>query len=160
MKFPDELFEQSAAATNYVKLKDKEALECIFVGAMAVHYVVWNEGRSAAAQKGTPGAKPRFKINALVKDGTSYVAKVFEMNKTTGQQIADLAKEYTLEETVVKISRNGTGKDTVFSILPLPKKLSKETVEYLKTIKLNKLDSSNNEGDEAFSFDSSEEIPF
>jgi hypothetical protein len=72
-----------------------------------------------------------------MKEGAVYVPKIFEQGLMVYNQLRELNEEYGLDEIVVKITRNGTGTDTTYSILPLLKQaISKETLKYLESMEL------------------------
>jgi hypothetical protein len=136
MKFRNDLPE-SGGSKNYLKLKDKESISGIFRGDLMEFYVFWENGRSKVVSQDTPDAKFRFKINFVVKEGAVYVPKIFEQGANVYRQLAELHEEYDLESTVVKLTRNGTGTDTTYSLLPLLKQtITKETMALLETIEL------------------------
>jgi hypothetical protein len=138
MKFKD--IPESNGSKNYIKLKDKESVEGIFMGELHDFRILWENGRSSVVAEGTPKSSFRFRVNFVTKEGPTFVAKIFENGIGVYRQLAELHAEYNLEETIVKITRNGVGQDTAYSILPLLKKqMTKETTEHLKTIQLNDL---------------------
>lgn len=139
MKFKsqEELPVTGNGAKNFLKLKDKESVQGIFRGDVHEFYVLWEGQRSRVVPEGTPGAKFRFRINFVMKEGASYVPKIFEQGLTVYNQLAELHNEYELDKTVVKLTRNGTGTDTTYSTLPLLKTpLTKETMKFLDSMEL------------------------
>jgi len=132
---------EGGGSKNYLKLKDKESAMGIFRGDLHEFFVLWEGQKSSVVPEGTPGSKFRFKVNFVIKDGASYVPKIFEQGLTVYKQLAELHAEYDLETTVIKITRNGTGTDTTYSLLPLLKQaLSKEVLKHLGTIELHALE--------------------
>lgn len=124
----------------FLKLKDKESITGIFIGDPVEYHVLWENNKSKVVPEGTAGSSFRFKICFVVKEGAVYVPKIFENGITVYRQLSDMHSEYNLEETVVKITRNGLGTDTTYSILPLLKQtISPETAKHLKTLKLPEL---------------------
>lgn len=136
MKFRD--LPDSGGSKNFVKLKDKESISGIFMGDVHEFFTVWENGKTKHVPEDTPGASLRFRVNFVVKEGAVYVPKIFEQSKTVYRQLSELHEEYDLESIVVKITRNGSGKnDTTYSFLPILKQpLSAQAVEHLKTIQL------------------------
>lgn len=113
---------------SYVKLKDKESLRGVFRGAPHDFKIHWLNNRSHPCT-GRPdcphcmaGDKPkfRFNLNFVTKENDQYVVKVFEQGWTVYEQLREINKDYPLEHTLVKITRNGSGTDTTYTILPLP----------------------------------------
>ena len=140
MKFRSDIPE-GGGSKNYLKLKDKESAIGIFRGELHEYAVLWEGQKSSVVAEGTPGAKFRFKVNFVIKDGASYVPKIFEQGLTVYKQLAELHAEYDLETTVIKVTRNGTGTDTTYSLLPLLKQtLSKEVLKHLGTLELHALE--------------------
>lgn len=134
---PEELPE-TGGGKNFLKLKDKESISGIFRGELKEFFVVWEKGGKAhEVAEGTPGAKFRFRVNFVIKEGAVYVPKILEQGLIVYKDLAEINKEYDLETTVIKITRNGMGTDTTYSLLPLLKQtLSKEAVKHLETLEL------------------------
>lgn len=139
MKFRDDI--DSGGPSNYVKLKDKESIAGVLRGEPYECSVLWENKVKTEVPDGTHGAKFNFKINFIVKEGTSYVAKVLEGGAQIYKQLAALSKQWELEETVVIIGRDGTGLETEYTVMPAPPKQqpTKEALEFIKTIELNQL---------------------
>lgn len=136
MKFRTDIPE-AGGSKNFLKLKDKESASGIFMGDLHYFYVLWEAGKSREVPEGTPGAKFRFRVNFVMKEGSVYVPKLFEQGLTVYRDLAAINEEYPLETVVVKVTRNGTGTDTTYNLLPLLKQtISKETSQYLKTVEL------------------------
>jgi hypothetical protein len=136
VKFRTDLPE-SGGSKNFLKLKDKESISGIFMGDLHEFFVLWEAGKSREVPEGTPGAKFRFRINLVVKEGAVYVPKIFEQGSVVYKDLAAIHEEYPLDTIVVKITRNGTGTDTTYNLLPLLKQaITKETAAHLKTIEL------------------------
>jgi hypothetical protein len=158
MKFksPEELPQTGNGSKNFLKLKDKESVQGIFRGELHEFYVLWENGKSREVSAGTPEAKFRFRINFVSKDSAGYTAKIFEQGLSVYNQLAELHNEYELDKIVVKITRNGIGTDTTYSILPLLKApITKDTFKYLEEMPLLPLTSANS-GEKSESSD----IPF
>jgi hypothetical protein len=140
MKFRKDLPESQTAGT-YLKLKDQESVTGIFRGNTHEFFSVWENKKAIIVPEGTPGAKFRFRVNFVVKDGTTYVPRIFEQGQTVYEIMAELHEEYNLEQTVVKITRKGTELDTTYTLLPLLKhEISQETMNYLDHMDLLPLD--------------------
>lgn len=155
MKFRD--LPENNGSKNFIKLKDQEAIEGICMGDLHEFSIIWENGKSRVVPEGTPKSSFRFRVNFIVKEGTTYVAKVLEQSATVYRQLAELDAEYGLDTIVVKIKRNGTGTDTAYTIMPMVKKpLTKEVLDHLKTIPLNDLSTDSSPR----GIDSHEEIPF
>lgn len=155
MQFRTDLPE-SGGSKNFLKLKDKEHVSGIFMGELHEFFVQWEGGKSRVVPEGAPDAKFRFRVNFVAKEGAVYVPKIFEQGLTVYRQLAELNEEYGLDQIVVKVTRNGTGTDTTYSLLPLLKQtITKEVMAHLKTIELLPL-----EAKPAVANGNSEEPPF
>lgn len=160
MKFKsqEELPVTGNGSKNFLKLKDKESVQGIFRGDLHEFFVLWEGQKSKVVPEGTPGAKFRFRINFVIKEGSGYVVKIFEQGLTVYNQLAELHNEYELDTIVVKITRNGTGTDTTYSVLPLLKQaIPKETIKYLDSMELLPLST---EAAPAHEQNQSDDIPF
>lgn len=141
MQFRKDLPE-SGGSKNFLKLKDKESVSGIFMGDLHEFFVMWENGKSRVVSEGEDGAKFRFRVNFVVKEGAVYVPKIFEQGLTVYRQLSELNDEYGLDAIVVKITRNGIGTDTAYSLLPLLKQtITKEVATHLKTVELLPLES-------------------
>lgn len=123
---------------HFVKLKDGESVMGILRGDVKDFYVLWANNVSTEVAHGTPKAKFRFRVNLVTvdKDG-NLEPKILEQGPALYKALKDLSVDYNLEETVIKIKRTGSGmNDTEYSVIPLPKKPSDQTMLKLKTLEL------------------------
>jgi hypothetical protein len=140
VKFRD--VSELSGPSNFVKLKDGESIAGICRGEIEDGFVVWENKTKTPVPEGTPGARFNFKVNFVVKEGTSYVAKVLEGGVQIYSQLAKLSKEWDLPETVIFISREGSGQnDTEYTVMPAPPKqqVTKEALEFISAMELNDL---------------------
>lgn len=160
MKFRNqEELPDSGGSKNFLKLKDKESVQGIFRGDLHEFYVLWENGKSREVMPGTPGAKFRFRINFVMKEGAAYAAKIFEQGMIVYNSLRELHEEYELDKIVVKITRNGTGTDTTYSVLPLLKQpIPAATMKFLETMELLPLVSEKAQANEGAN--ASDDIPF
>jgi hypothetical protein len=159
MRFRDDISEGNGGSQNFLRLKDKETVTGVFRGDIHELFVLWENGKSREVTPGTQGAKFRFRVNFVLKDGANYVPKIFEQGLVVYRQLADLHAEYDLPNTVVKITRNGTGTDTTYTIMPVKNSaIPKETAKYLSTLELLPLEPKTEQ--KAPSIDENEEIAF
>jgi hypothetical protein len=143
MKFRDDVSGE-ASQKPYVKLKDKESITGIFFGDIYEFYNHWNGSASVLCSgagcefcKTGDRAKFRFRLNFITKEGESYVPKVLEQGALFYSQIRELNKDFPLNQSIVKISRSGTGMDTSYTVLPVKDFLVKpEVAAKLKAVKL------------------------
>lgn len=133
MQFPAAQNAGGEDSKSFLKLKDKESVRGVFRGDPVDFKQHWITGTRPILCTGPgcptcaadPTKKPsfRFRINILVKDEKGgYISKIFEQGWTVYLQLADLHKVYPLDQTVMRITRSGSGQnDTHYSILPEPR---------------------------------------
>ena len=140
MKFRKDL-QESNGPSHFIKLKDGESVSGILRGELNETFVLWEAGKSREVPEGTPGAKLRFKVNMVIKEGSSYVARILEGGQLMYKQLAQLAEDYELDATVIKVSRSGTGLDTEYAVIPAPPKaqVAKEAMAFIETLELHEL---------------------
>jgi len=158
MNFRDDIKEGSDG--TYIKLKDGESIKGIFRGNPNEFYTKWENRKPSLAKEGEPGAKFRFRIKFVVKTDAGFVAKVFEGPAGIYNKLKELNEEYGLEQTVIKITRNGMGLETEYSLLPLREAPSKETMDAIDQIKLADLNFESKTEEKAPEFDTGESLPF
>ncbi len=105
----------------FFKLEDGDSLTGVCRGEIFEFCIVWENNRSRVVEKDDEGAKARFRLNIVVNEGGRFVAKIWEFGLTIYNQLADIAEEYDISKTKLKITRRGTGTDTIYMILPLLK---------------------------------------
>lgn len=112
---------------DFLKLKSGESVRGIFRGdpfEFRQHWVgqksfVCNGEGCEYCKKGIK-AVFRFRINFIVNENGAYTAKVFEQGWMVYDQLRSIHGDYNLEKTIIKITRQGSGTDTTYTILPLP----------------------------------------
>lgn len=141
MKFRD--VSEISGPSNFIKLKDGESVAGVCRGEIEDGFAVWENRVKTMVPEGTPGARFNFRVNFIVKEGTSYVAKVLEGGIQIYKQLAELdEKGWNLEETVVIVSRTGSGQnDTEYTVTAAPpgKQVTKEALEFIAAMELNDL---------------------
>lgn len=142
---------KSEETRNFLKLQSGESIQGVFKGDPFDFRIHWikNEQRSVVCEGRETcsvcklGEKSgfRFRINFIARDGEGYIAKVFEQGWTTYQALIKLQESgYDLENQIMMISRQGTGLNTAYSIIPSPKGLlNSEQLGRIREIKLNEL---------------------
>lgn len=145
MKFREDI--DSGGPNNFVRIKDGESISGICRGEPREAWVIWDNKVKTEVEEGTPGSKFNFKLNFVVKEGTSYVAKTLEGGAQIYKQLANLSKEWELDETVIILSRDGSGIDTEYTVMPAPPKqqVTPEALEFIATMELNDLGESASE---------------
>lgn len=118
---------ETNGSADFLKLKDKETVTGVFRGEVYEFTGLWKEGKFLLGE----GKSFRFRVNFITKDETgAYVAKVWEQGVTVYNQLKDLHAEYDLPQTIVKITRSGSGpSDTSYSVLPIKKSEVSEALE-------------------------------
>lgn len=126
---------------SYLKVPAGESVKGVFRGDVYSFYQVWPQGgQKQIFDKPTAGASARFKINFVVHEGGKFVAKVWEFGITVNNLLADLAEDYDLETTKVRITRRGEGKNTEYSIIPIAKeKLTPAILAEIEAVELQSL---------------------
>ncbi len=126
----------------FLKVADGESVIGVFRGEIFEFYQSWPQGgKKTVYSEPTAGASARFKANFVTKDESGkFVAKVWEFGLTVYNQLAEIADEYDITTTKIKLSRRGAGKETVWMILPLLKEpLGPVTLTELAAVPLNLL---------------------
>lgn len=132
---------------HYLKIKDGESIAGVFRGDAYEFWQKWPQGGEKLiftdrddAMKA--GAKSRFKLNFVIKaENGVLISKVWEFGLGTYNELAEINAEYPLEETTIKITRKGEGKNTKYSILPLLKTpLTKQQLQKIDEVPLHVLD--------------------
>lgn len=116
----------------FVKLEDGESVVGVFYGDPEHANVKFD--RQAKKWVKDPTAF-RFRLNLLIEDQGVLVSKIYEGGSTVYTQLRELHKTgYALPVTKVKLTRKGTGTDTVYTILPIPhgNLTPEETAKYSK----------------------------
>ncbi len=119
-----------AGGKDFLKLGAGASVKGVFRGDVHEFKQHWVAQRSSLCpedatcelcKEGTSKAQFRFRLNVLINENGAYVAKIFEQGWTVYCQLRDMhASDYNLEKTIVKITRNGEGKNTTYTIMPLP----------------------------------------
>lgn len=119
MKFevnPDSLAKGSGSG-KYLKLKDGDEVRGVFRGDPYTYYAKWENKSLSWSKEEQPGYRFRFRINFVQKVNGEYVPKVLEQGPMVYRQMAELAEDWELESTVVKLKRRGEGLDTEYSLV-------------------------------------------
>lgn len=134
---------------NFLKLKPGETAQGVFRGELYDFRTHWADNRSTIC----PGSeceicklgqksKFRFRVNFIVKeDQDTYVAKVIEQGWTFYEVLRALNEgDYELEKYVMKVTRQGSGLNTSYTVIPLPNGLvSSDLEQKITSIPLNNL---------------------
>lgn len=168
MKFKDRPKNPSA----FLKIKPSETVKGVFSGEPLDFYQHWQGQKASvcALSLGAPecglcksGEKKnfRFRINILVKEDQGYYSsQIFEQGGVVYDQLQSLAQDFDLEKVVVKITRQGEGKQTKYTIVPLPGVLSDEVMKKLLEVPLQDLTKFGSDDSEDSEVKSTEDVPF
>ena len=109
----------SGGATTFLKIEDGQSVTGIFQGQPYTFWNKWIGSRSEVCSETDPDKKFRFKINFVQKVNGTLTPLIWEGGGRLYDDLKKLNAEYTLEETIVKITRSGTGMETRYSIMPI-----------------------------------------
>ena len=125
-----------ASGGNFLKLKDGDSIEGVFVGEPYTFYSAFKEKEEYQSWK--EGRSFRFRVNFLVLEGGKWVPRIFQQGATTLKAIVECRNEYTLN-CVFKIKRTGSTKeDTLYSVL-FKRQLEQAERDALMNVKLLEL---------------------
>lgn len=119
----------------FLRLKDGESVVGVFRGEIYEFHQIWEGGKSHVVSEDHPGAKSRFRLNFVPKGESK--PKIFEFGLTIYNQLAEISEDYEVEKTAVKITRRGTGTDTVYIIIPAKEQPTEKQLKLLADIPLN-----------------------
>jgi hypothetical protein len=92
----------------------------------------------------------RFRVNFIINENGAYTAKIFEQGATVYDTIVPLGQDYDLRKHLFKITRHGSGKDTTYSIVPVPNgQLDAEKLKQISEVTLQSLDGKSDKKDAA-----------
>lgn len=142
MKFTKREVQSGEKGSNlFLKLADGQSVTGVLRGENYEFYNKWINGKSQLTTADDPEGKSRFRANFVTVEDGRLTAKIWEFPLTVYNQLADIAEEYDLEKTKIKITRRGTGTDTVYMILPLLKEpISAKAIKEIEAVKLNILE--------------------
>lgn len=141
MNFKKREIPKGEGGNLFLRLKDGESIKGVCRGEIHEFHMKWVGNRSQLCEPNDPEAKFRFRLNIIVPENGSFVPKIWEFGLTIYNQLADIAEEYDLEKTKIKITRRGTGTDTVYLILPLLKEpLTPKQLNEIEAVPLNILE--------------------
>lgn len=121
MKFIKKEESLQKGPSKYLSFKDGEVKSVAFKGDIYSYYIKWVDGKSHVCGEGDPGAKHRYKINAIVREGGELVAKIFEFGQGISNDLADIQHTLSMtkskiENFKVKISKSGSGLNTEWTV--------------------------------------------
>lgn len=106
---------------DFLKLKDGESVVGVFRGDILEYHCKWNGSKSVKCDAEEKGAKFRFRINFVTKQGDALKSVLWEQGAQVYNDLKALNGDYPLEQFFMKITRKGAGmNDTEYHILPVP----------------------------------------
>lgn len=132
----------------YLKIKDGETIHGVFRGDPYEGYSNFQTKKWYPLEAGKQeGTSYRFRVNVIIKEGASYVAKVWEQGYERTKDIAKLMKEAkryhqqdTLDNLVIAITRHGATKDdTSYELEIAEQQPGAATWKVINAVKLNDL---------------------
>lgn len=153
----------------FLKLKnDKDSAVGVFRGDIYDYKQHWATGKKSLPCTG-PGCQEclvkapslRFRVNFIVNENGVPTAKIFEQGTKVYKQLRELDKEWPIEKNFLKITRNGTGTDTTYSVMPIQNsQVTADKEKMLSEVKLNDLEVTQSESTSQESQYNEMEIPF
>lgn len=144
MKMPKrDVQESSGGGGVFLKLGDGESVTGVFRGEVYTFYSYWDQAsrRSVVVDLDHDMARPRYRLNFITKDESGQLAaKIWEFAGPVYDMLQAINEEYALEETTIKVTRKGEGKETEYNLLPLLKTpLTPKALEQIAAVKLQVL---------------------
>lgn len=124
---------------KYLKLKDGESVVGVPRGEIYSFKLKWENGKSVVLGEPNPAKHNRFAMNFVVKSDAGYQAKTWEYGITLYNTLSEFASEMDLTKTKIKVTRKGTGTDTVYVLVPLGQ-IETNSLNEIESLKLNILD--------------------
>lgn len=141
MKFSKREIMSGEGNILFLKFKDGESHIGVPRGEVYEFYQKWENNRSKVVDANDPDGKSRFRINFVVQEDGKFVPRILEFGLTVYNQLADIAEEYDITQTKLKITRRGTGTDTVYMVLPLLKEpIPAKVMKQIEAVPLNILE--------------------
>jgi hypothetical protein len=139
-------FKDFNGSKNILKIKSGESATGVFRGNPKDFRQHWKDNKSTVCTgrdtcdlcKAGEKSAFRFRINFVTRENGALLAKVFEQGKSLYEQLKLLNKEIDLEKTSIKITRQGTGTQTTYMLIP-GAQITEEQDKQISELKLNEL---------------------
>lgn len=163
LKFNRQIEESS---DNYVKLKSGESIVGVLRGDTLEQYKHWVDKKPILCSEGgcelcATGNRRKFsfKVNFLTKDNGVWTAKILDKGASVYKEFKNLSdNDWDLEKTWIKITRQGDGLDTEYSVTPSKKELSAAELKQISEVEL--LDLEEKAPQNVGQASSDEDVPF
>lgn len=140
MQFNNSSTGSSKGGGLFLTLKDGESAVGVFRGEPVTYFAKWVNGKTYPCSEDEDEASFKFRINFLTRENEVLVAKIFEKGAPTYRDLQAIHQEFNLEETIVKVTRTGEGKESRYKVMPVKEnKVSAEMEAQLKAVTLKDL---------------------
>ncbi len=159
--------------SKYLKIEPGKSIAGVFRGEPLEYACKEVNKKTVVCDPSDPNAKFRFKINFVIQQkDLTHRAYVWEQSASVYDTLKKFNEDFPLDKTIVKISRDGSGLKTKYSILPNGNKfqVSPELDAALSGVTLIPLKADKEESealpdqefppDETQAFSPEDEIPF
>lgn len=137
MKFKDMPKSERPGGDKFLQIGSGETVKVIFRGEIYEYFNRWVNGKSETVSADTPGAKRRYKVNAVVNDN-GYKAKIYDFGPGVYEDMLFIQKQSgDITKQIVAINREGTGLGTEWKLMALGQ--APTTIDF-NSIKLHILD--------------------
>jgi hypothetical protein len=107
---------------TFLKIEDKEKVVLAFIGEVVIRDIWYNKVTSKyedwTAEHEKAGKKPTPHYLANVYVPKEDAVMVIEMSNATFKEVIKVKKKYGLDKKLFEVEREGTAKDTSYTILP------------------------------------------
>ncbi len=130
---------QSTGSTKYLKLKDGESVNIILRGNVHRFFSIF--GVKGEVSREMPGAKLRYKVNAIVSIEGKFEAKILEYGKMINDEFYKCSQVCDVTKTKLKLSCRGKGLKTEYFAMPIVNEpIPPAVMKQIEAVPLNMLD--------------------
>lgn len=148
---------------KFLKIAIGQSATGVFRGETVSYWQRWPKGGvKETSDIPKPGFEERFKVNFVVHEEGAFTAKILDMNVALYNQMAEVNEAYDVETIKCRISRQPSGKGSIYLLLPLLKKedaIAPKTLAAIEAVELIPLGPSAAPSQDAPA-DSGEGLPF
>lgn len=121
----------------FLRFKDGDSKVGVFRGEIYELFQKWENGKAHLVEQSDPEAKSRFRLNFVTKEDGEMRVKIFEFGLTIYNQLAEISEDYDVDKTALKITRRGTGTDTVYILIPAKEQPTPAQMKSITALPLN-----------------------
>lgn len=138
---PREKNAEGEGGGTYLRLKDKEKATGIVKGKIHVFYAIGFGADTRIVGPGE-GGKKKYRVNFVVKEGSDYVAKIWEFGPKIYDSLSLLESEgWDLSKTLITVTRSGSTKeDTRYGVTPNRQEPTPAALKAIGALALHELD--------------------